>query len=216
MHTKDEVMAAAEALVAVQTRYARAGVSLAQAALAGARACVEQRHYPAADVFDEASGTEFYYHAHGSRRRPQAEHGHFHVFKRMAGADPHFCHVVALSLDDRGLPLRWFVTNRWVTGERWVAAETLLHWLPGLRPAARGRLAPVARWLAAMLVLDAGPVAALLRQRDRIIARRRADHELDALLEDRRLDVLAERAIDLPQRLARLAGLPPDRPRART
>jgi hypothetical protein len=31
-------------------------------------------------------------------------------------------HLVALSLDARGLPLRWFVTNRWVTGGQWADA----------------------------------------------------------------------------------------------
>lgn len=210
MRAEEELIAAQTAL-AVQLRYARAGISLAQAALAGAHECVELRHYPAGDVIDTASGTQFYYHAHGSSRRPADEHGHFHLFLREPGTaatrDPaRFSHVVALSLDARGLPLRWFCVNRWVSGEQWRSAESLIDDLPRLHPRARGRLAPVAQWLDALLRLDATRIATLLRRRDAVIARQLARRDAESVFEDRRLDVLTECAISLPQRLARLAG----------
>ena len=205
--------AAAQTALAVQLRYAQAGVSLAQAALGGAREFVELRHYPAHDATDPATGTEFYYHAHGSSRRPAQEHGHFHLFKRFtpealanlppavclpgesAQAQPGFVHIAALSLDARGLPLRWFTTNRWVTGERWLPAQAVIDCLPGLRPRARGRLAPVGEWLNAVLQLHAQPLAALIRRRDRLVQ----PHQF----EDRRVDVLSQCRVDWPGRLAR-------------
>jgi len=218
------VRCAAEVAVAIPLRYAQRGVGMAQAALGGARECVELRHYPARDALDRASGTQFYYHAHGSRRRPGDEHGHFHVFARTPGrgdripgrgertcglgdaasADPDFFHVAALSLDARGRPIRWFTTNRWVTGEHWADAARVIAALPLLRPRAAGRLAPVADWLDAMLRLYARPLAALIRRRDAVIARRAARSDLASVFEDRRLDVVTECAVDLPAHLARL------------
>jgi hypothetical protein len=202
--------AAAARVVAVQWRYARRGTSLAQAALGGAREFVALRHYPRDDAIDAASGTQFYYHAHDSRRRPPEEHGHFHLFVRAPraarGAATGFVHVAALSLDARGLPLRWFTTNRWVTGERFAPADEVIAALPRLRPSARGRLTPVAQWLGAMVELYARPVAALLRRRDAVIARRSAGAPRERVLEDRSLDVVTEHRIDLPADLARLAA----------
>jgi hypothetical protein len=32
-------------------------------------------------------------------------------------------HLVAISMDTRGMPIRLFTTNRWVTGETWYGAE---------------------------------------------------------------------------------------------
>ena len=206
-----DVFAAAQRAVAVQTRYARAGLGLAQAALAGACGLNTLRHYPAGDVIDPHNRSQFYYHAHGSRRRPTLEHGHFHLFVRQpANGDQAstFFHLVALSLDAQGWPLRWFTTNRWVTGETWVPAETAIAALPGFRPATKGRLAPVAVWLGAMVALYADTITALLRRRDRMVARRlHAGIGAEALFEDRQLDVITETQVSLPRRLQQLAGL---------
>lgn len=207
----DALVAAAQQLVAVQARYAAAGQGMAQAALAGARRVVTLQHYPAGDVVDRANGSQFYYHAHGSRRCPAEEHGHFHLFVRQPDpadpAAPAFFHLAALSLDARGWPLRWFTTNRWVTGERWVPAATAIAALPGFAPVARGRLAPVAAWLGAMVTLYADALAALLRRRDAMVARRLRHTDPDTLFEDRRLDVVTQTRVALPSRLAQIARL---------
>ena len=196
---------AARQVISVQARYAANGQGLAQAALGGAGRVETLRHYPAGDVIDRASHSQFYYHAHGSRRRPAQEHGHFHLFVR--GAAPgDFFHLAALSLDARGWPLRWFSTNRWVTGERWVDADTAIAALPGFRPRTPGRLAPVAAWLSGLVVLYADALAALLRRRDAVLARRLQTVPAERLFEDRRLDVITETQVSLPRRLQQLAG----------
>jgi hypothetical protein len=64
----------------------------------------------------------------------------------------------------------------------------------------------VAQWLGAMVELYARPVAALLRRRDAVIARRSAGAPRERVLEDRSLDVVTEHRIDLPADLARLAA----------
>lgn len=197
---------AAEQVIAVQAHYAAAGVGLAQAALGGARRFDTLRHYPAGDVIDRAGHSQFYYHAHDSHRRPAQEHGHFHLFVR--GGEPGaFFHLAALSLDAHGWPLRWFTTNRWVTGERWVDATTAIAAIPGFQPRAQGRLAPVARWLSAMVALHADALAALLRRRDTMVARRLQHTPAGQLYEDRRLDVITQTQVSLPRRLQHIAGM---------
>ena len=37
--------------------------------------------------------------------------------------DDALTHVVAISMDSKGRPLRLFTTNRWVTGETWYRAD---------------------------------------------------------------------------------------------
>jgi hypothetical protein len=202
------LLEAARQVVDVQSRYARAGVAMSQAALAGARAFETLRHYPAGDVRDRESGSQFYYHGHGSSRVPADEHGHFHLFVRRE-APGRFFHLCALSLDAQGWPLRWFTTNRWVTGEDWVDADTAIAALPSFRPRAHGRLAPVATWLGAMLALHADDVAALLRRRDAAVTRHLARVPAETFFEDRRHDVLTETRVSLPRRLSQVAGLQP-------
>lgn len=206
MRTEEELNAALR-LVAIQQAYAARGIGLAQAAMAGAVRLEPLQHCPRDDVVDAARGQSFYYHAHGARRRPDDEHGHFHLFEHRPDAGG-FVHLAALSLDAQGWPLRWFATNRWVTGGRWAPAGELIAALDRFAPATRGRLAPVADWLAAMVTLYRGTLASMLRRRDRVIARRLAVRPAEAVFEDRRLDVVVESRIALPGRLARLSGMP--------
>ncbi len=89
-------------------------------------------HCPPGDIYDPEAHSQFYYHAHRS-----GEHGHFHTFMREAGMpegvhpveqsefdylkerDDRLSHLVAISMDRRGVPIALFTTNRWVTAENW-------------------------------------------------------------------------------------------------
>ncbi|MBQ0960809.1 hypothetical protein KAK06_17780 [Ideonella sp. 4Y11] len=201
---------AAAELVAVQMALARRGLGLAQAALAGARRIETLRHYPRGDVIDTDNRSQFYYHLHRSSRCPPEEHGHFHLFTRRP--DGGFSHLAGLSLDDRGWPIRWFTTNRWVTGETWLAAPALCADIDRFAPRTAGRLAPVARWLGAMVRLHRDSLKALLRRRDAVVARQLQRRKAEDFFEDRRHDVLTEQRIDLAHTLSRLAGTPPPTP----
>lgn len=200
---------AADEVFAVQWHYARSGRSLAEAALAGARRFTAWAHHPRADAVDVCSGTRFYYHAHEPDDLPD-EHGHFHVFVPHPQALNDLTHLAALSLDAHGVPQRWFTTNAWVTGERWCPADLAAHAVPALQLSARGRLAPVARWLAAMVRLYAPLITELLHERDAVLRRlaaRAGNAALqpdDAVLADRRLHIVSQRAISLAERLREL------------
>jgi hypothetical protein len=88
-----------------------------------------------------------------------------------------------------------------------VSAITTIAALPGFVVQARGRMAPVATWLTAMVALYAQPLASLLRRRDAIVARRLARTPAQDLFEDRRLDVIAQSTLHLPTRLQQVASL---------
>ena len=197
----------AEVALQVPLAYARRGQTLAQAALAGAKRFVELRHYPAHDVVDSRHATRAYYHAHDGATRwgpdEPPEHGHFHLFWDGPQPGTHV-HLVALALDTRGQPLRWFTTNRWVTAGRWEPAAVLIERLPAFALQARGRWAPLARWLTAMVRLFADDLAALLQARDAALAPRTRRRPLEAVLDDRRIDILSHCSASLPARLQRL------------
>lgn len=73
----------------------------------------DERHLPPDEVRDPRSGAQYYFHAH-----LDGELGHFHTYGR-AAADGAPAHLVGVSVDDRGLPTRLFVTERWATGGGW-------------------------------------------------------------------------------------------------
>lgn len=160
-----------------------------------------------------------------------AEHGHFHLFLRAAGMPPGIsplvlpelavanappfrqsspqprgahdpvCHLVALALDARGMPVRLFTTNRWVTGETWYAADDVIRMLDRFLLCDGGPEAWLNRWLAALVRLYQADIAELLRRRDRTIAEWRWRRRGNAF-EDGRLEIASALDIDLAARIA--------------
>src|SRR3989304_3771732 len=96
--------------------------------------CIEHgtRALPPDDVFGRDTPAHYYYHAH---RGMPGENGHFHTFLRAPGmpdganpvsysggepwpaGDEALSHLIAISMDAYGLPVRPFAVNRWVTAE---------------------------------------------------------------------------------------------------
>ncbi len=202
----EPLLNAAHDALGIPLRYARSGSSLAMAAMAGARQCVELQHYPRSDVVDTAHGTRFYYHAHGSRHTPGNEHGHFHLFAH-GGQSGDYTHLAGLSIDAQGQPVRLFTTNRWVTGETWRTAAEVEQFLVRFAVQTQGRMAPVARWLTAMVHLYRPQLAQMVRRRDTVMTRRSARLGWDALCEDRKLDVVTQTRISLAKRIQQIQQL---------
>lgn len=194
------MMHPAQEVLDISLRYAQRGSSLIHAVMAGAAQCVELQHYPRLDMVDTVHGTRLYYHAHGSRRKPELEHGHFHLFQHGTCAGE-YIHLVGISLDAIGQPIRLFTTNRWVTGEVWHTAAEVEKALAAFQIHTHGRLAPVARWANAMVRWYQDPITQLIRRRDHIMARRAALTSWETLWEDRRLDVVSEHKINFIQHL---------------
>jgi len=111
-------------------------------------------------------------------------------------------HLVAISMDARGSPIRLFTTNRWVTGETWYGAEDVARMLPCFAVEMPLPAPELNRWITAIFVLFRHEMAALLIARDeRVMSWRRRHRGKVHVLEDRRLEVTSEIGIDLEEQL---------------
>ncbi|MGH7046143.1 MAG: DUF6969 family protein [Stellaceae bacterium] len=118
------------------------------------------------------------------------------------GARDEVCHLLAITLDLTGTPIRLFTTNRWVTGETWYRAEDVVAMLDRFVFGETERAA-VSRWIAAMVWLFRPQIAALLRARDETMMtwrRRRRGN----VFEDPRIEVVSSVEIDIERQLAAL------------
>jgi hypothetical protein len=117
------------------------------------------------------------------------------------GTREEVCHLVAISVDSRGEPIRMFTTNRWVTGETWYRADDVIRMLDCFAITGVGPSETLNRWLSAMLRLFRPQIAALLRMRDETVMawrRRRRTH----VFEDPALEITSSLDIGLDAQLA--------------
>lgn len=179
----------------------------------------EWTHYPEGDVYDPVSHSQYYYHAHPKDERP-GEHGHFHTFLRPKGMPtgiepapvPGFeppegendalSHLIAISCDKQGNPIKLFTTNRWVTGEVWYAAGDVVRMfgcfkIDHVRPSWAVNL-----WLTNMMVLFRPQIRALIEARDEVIDDWARNHTGGDVYEDRGLEVASETAISVVDQIA--------------
>ena len=179
----------------------------------------EWNHYPDGDVYDGKTHSQYYYHAHPSDVR-FPEHGHFHTFLRPKGmpfgirpapvadfeppSDPDgaLSHLIAISMNRAGYPLRLFATNRWVTGEVWYAAQDVIRMLDVFDIGHAQPSWPTNRWVTAMIRLFRPQIEAILRERDESIAVHMRTHPGANVYEDRGFEVLSVREISVDDQIA--------------
>ncbi|MBX9777941.1 MAG: hypothetical protein K2Y71_26470 [Xanthobacteraceae bacterium] len=177
-------------------------------------------YYPPEPVDDAKTGSGWFYHAHEpSEARRWSEHGHFHCFSLVdrlrkgakplalpADPDPdkaRTVHLVAISIEQSGVPQRLFATNRWVTGEWMHAAGDVVPLIDEFAIHTDKRFRPTSRWLSAMLRLFQPQIAWLLHERDLVIGERRAQGA-DDFTEDQKIEAVAVATIDVDAQLAAL------------
>ena len=179
----------------------------------------EWNHYPDGDVFDPRSNSQYYYHAHPKDERP-GEHGHFHTFLRPKGMPsdiapapvPNYqapegendalSHLVAISCDKQGEPIKLFTTNRWVTGEVWYKAGDVIRMLDyfqidHVRPSWAVNI-----WVTSILILFRPQIRALIQERDHVVDSWAAENDSADVYEDRDLEVAAECAVSVEDQIA--------------
>ncbi len=171
------------------------------------------QHYPRGDVRDKKKGAVWFYHAHAEDKeaRPWIEHGHFHLFvytEHVAeGVEPialppepdfengGLCHLVAISFDHSGTPIRVFTTNRWVAAEWQYPAEEVIRLLDYF-DLDNDEFALTTRWLKAALQLFRPQIEWSLIERDKAIeVMRRQDPE--GFSEDTSVEALSSFEFDL-------------------
>jgi len=178
----------------------------------------EWEHYPKGDVYDRETHAQYYYHAHPVEERG-GEHGHFHCFLRAkgmppgmapaplpgspvtAGDDDAVSHLVAISMDRTGYPIRLFTTNRWVTGETWYAAADVARMLDRFRVDLAHPSWPVNLWISAMIQLFRPQIETLLVQRDAAVADWRQRHPGVDVFEDRAIEVTSALDISVEEQI---------------
>jgi hypothetical protein len=131
---------------------------------------------------------------------PKGEHGHFHIIKRHAKS---FHHLVGIALDQKGLPVRLFTTNQWVTGEGMADSNLIMQSVVEFQMNVTGRMAPVSKWIGALMQLFQSEIKELLVKRDQEIARLAVNlGNRENVLNSREHHVLSECKIDLMGRLS--------------
>lgn len=180
------------------------------------------RHYPANDVYDAEYHTQYYFHAHPAGTQPNGEVGHFHTFLRPLGmpegvrplvtapnlddrdGNGALSHIVGIAVNEMGIPTRLFTTNRWVTGESWYAADDVARMLEGFVIDHARPSWPVNRWLTALVHLYREEIIDLLIERDATINRFQKGNPGLNCFEDRSLEVLSEKAVNLVAKVSEM------------
>jgi hypothetical protein len=184
----------------------------------------EWNHYPDGDVYDNETHSQYYYHAHPPEERP-GEHGHFHVFLRPKGMpdgiaparvpdfelpedpDDALSHLVAVSMDPKGFPIKLFTTNRWVTGEVWYAGADVCRLLPFFAIQHAQPSWPVNIWITNMLILFRPQIRNLISARDVAVEAWLRGHPGENVYEDRGLEVTSELSIDVDRQIETVGRL---------
>lgn len=212
-------MAAAGAEIAECYRVLeKAGSNVVAEVLRGQGAFYEWNHYPEGDAVDWETHSQYYYHAHADNER-LGEHGHFHTFLRYDGMpeglgpvpldfpqaeneDRIGAHIIAVSMDAKGFPIRLFTVNRWVTDETWYGADEVTQMLPRFEMDHTHPSWAANRWLSALMILFRPQIVSLLEQRDAAVARWGEKHPDGDVFEDRSLEVTSEMTISVEKQIA--------------
>lgn len=201
---------------------ANSGGNIVGELLRGIETFYEWDHYPAGDVYDTETHSQFYYHAHPQELRSN-EHGHFHTFMRPRGMPkgvrpamvPDFkmpedendalSHLVGVSMDEFGVPIRLFTTNRWVTGEIWYAADDVRAMLPEFLIDHAQPSWPVNRWISAMVRLFRPQIVSLVDARDEVVAGWGETYPDRNVFEDRDLEITSLLDVDIDAQIGAVA-----------
>lgn len=190
----------------------------------------EWDHYPAGDVYDPVSHSQFYYHAHSpaeSDNLRSDEHGHFHTFVRPPGFPieveqrteldglPAICpsdgltHLIAISINFAGEPVRLFTTNRWVTDETWYPAADVKRILPHFSITREGPYSQTSTWISNLLLMYGPLIELLMDARDNAVHTHDSKQPVHKVWNDQSLEVTSAANISLEKDIdAILATVP--------
>lgn len=197
----------------------KGGANAVSQVLANQGTFFEMDHYPKDDVYDDDSGSQYYYHAH---RAETGEHGHFHTFIRAKSmpenmqpypysgdadrplGDNAICHLIAISMDQDGLPTSLFTTNRWVTDETFYSADDTISLLDNFSVDHVFPCLATNNWITAMVRLFRPQIEQLLEARDRRLNILQQADPMADVFEDRDFEILSETKIDIDEQIGQI------------
>ena len=213
----EAMVAAGERVLECHRVLAKSGSNVVAEVLRGQGTFYEFDHYPAGDVYDPESHSQYYYHSHR-----EGEHGHFHTFLREKGMpedcrpvpqseadfmterDDRLSHLIAISMNRAGFPIRLFTTNRWITADNWYTADDVTKMLNRFEMDLAWPSWPVNIWVTAMLRLFRPQIVELVRERDAAVAKWQKNHPDADAFEDRGCDITSVRKISVAAQIKRI------------
>jgi hypothetical protein len=177
----------------------------------------ELDHYPNGDVYDSDTHSQYFYHSHR-----EGEHGHFHTFLREKGMpkdchpveqseapfmkkrDDKLSHLIAISMNRAGYPIRLFTTNRWITADNWYTADDVIKMLDRFEMDLAWPSWPANIWIGAMMRLFRPQIEELVRERNSAVADWQDQHPDDDAFEDRGCDITSVRKISVAAQINRV------------
>ncbi len=184
-------MSPSDALVHLLEELERAGTTPMELAGAGRRAEPRTLYPNEYGVFDRATGSQFYFHAHEGARH---EAGHFHTVRFSATRT---VHLVAISMTDSGWPQALFTVNLWAIGDAYVPPDELKRYVRKFRVDERRGDPRLIRFVNLVFTVFRLEIEALQEEKARAIAVHRLTHPDVDPFEDRSLEVLSRIAIHL-------------------
>jgi len=219
-----EAMAeAAEEVVNCHRVLAKTSDNIVGELLRGVETFFEWDHYPDGDIYDGITHSQFYYHAHPEDERP-GEHGHFHTFLRPDGMpkgikpakvpdyepkedpDDELSHLIAISMDKFGVPIRLFTVNRWVSADVWYDAKDVITFLDYFEMDIVHPSWPLNRWITGMVQLFHPQIAELNRARDTRVAEWQAEHPDGNVFLDQDLETTSLLEISIDEQVAKITA----------
>ena len=213
----DSMATAGEQVLECYRVLEKSGSNVVAEVLRGQGKFYELDHYPAGDIYDPETHSQYFYHAHR-----EGEHGHFHTFLREEGMladcrpaeqseapfmkerDDTISHLIAISMNHAGFPIRLFTTNRWITADKWYEAGDVIKMLDRFEMDLAAPSWPVNIWLTAMLRLFRPQIMELIRARDATVANCQKEHpDVDAF-ENRECDITSVRKISVAAQIKRV------------
>ena len=208
----------AAALVDQYRELARTGAHLLGPVLQGSPP-TQWEHYPPDDAISRDRRYQWFYHSHSPADRPgSAEHGHFHLFARIDGcadtiaacAEQEFMrrigaqasealtrHLICIGMSPVGVPISLFTVNRWVTGDMLLSMSNTLLLFDSMR--LDTGYSAIDSVLMGLLQMYRPQIRSLMRRRDATLQRRAA--EGPGILDDDKIEVLSEVALDIDRRI---------------
>lgn len=204
----------------------KANTNIVAEVLKGQGEFYEWDHYPKGDVYDRETHSQYYYHAHPPETRVEVtgpEHGHFHTFvrpngmpkgikpapvadyKKLDAPNDELTHLVGISMNRQGFPIRLFTTNRWVTGETWYTCDDVLRILDVFEMDHAYPSWPVNIWITAMLRLFRPQITQLMMDRDQAVASWADMNPDESPYEDRKLEIASFLDISVDEQIAEVA-----------
>jgi len=180
-------------------------------------------HYPKGDRIDFATGSQYFYHCHREDMDSE-EHGHFHCFMRYKNipkrikhsypADvsththPPMAHLVGISMNRFGQPIRLFTVNQWVSSEIWYDAKHAASFIRRFKMTLTDDpyWQVLDQWITGMLHLFAPQIQWLHTMRDQTVEQMRFNAPEDNAFENREVEELSTISLDFPAQIKWILG----------